>query len=285
VAPAISVVVPVRDGAGSLAALLASLATQTLAGERFEVVVVDNGSRDGAAAAVARAAGAIVVRESWANRARARNVGVAAASAPLIAFTDGDCRAGTTWLEAVVACLERAPLVAGPVVVDATADPGRCERLEGLWRFDQETNVRASGWAASANLGVRRRVYEAIGGFDPAYRQIGEDVDLCLRARAAGHELAYCPDAVVHHDPETRLRPILGRAFRHGWSSNQHHHRLPMAVGWRYWRHPRPALFGDWALRSRGGDPRTDGDLLWLARAEYAARVLGSALAELRRVR
>jgi GT2 family glycosyltransferase len=285
VAPAITVVVPVRDGAGPLGALLASLAGQTLAGERFEVVVVDNGSRDDAAAAVARAAGAVVVRESWANRARARNVGVAAASAPLIAFTDGDCRVAPGWLEALVACLERAPLVAGPVVIDGNAEPGRCERLEGLWRFDQETNVRESHWAASANLGARRQAFEDVGGFDPAYLQIGEDVDLCLRARAAGHQLAYCADAVVHHDPETRLRPILGRAFRHGWSSNQHHHRLPMAVGWRYWRHPRPALLGDWALRSRGGDPRTDGDLLWLARAEYAARVLGSAYAELRRAR
>jgi GT2 family glycosyltransferase len=285
VAPAISVVVPVRDGAGSLGALLSSLAAQTLAADRFEVVVVDNGSRDDAPAAVARAAGAVAVRESWANRARARNVGVAAARGSLIAFTDGDCRVAPGWLAALVTCLETAPLVAGPVVVDATPRPGRCERLEALWRFDQETNVRETHWAASANLAIRRDAYEEIGGFDSAYLQIGEDVDLCLRARAAGHDLAYCRDAVVHHDPETRLRPILGRAFRHGWSSNQHHHRLPMAVGWRYWRHPRPAVFGDWALTSRGGDLRTDADLLWLARAEYAARVLGSAYAELRRAR
>jgi GT2 family glycosyltransferase len=285
VPPAISVVVPVRDGAPSLPALLAGLAGQTLAADRFEVVIVDNGSRDEQTATLARAGGAVVVRESWANRARARNVGVAAAAAPLIAFTDGDCRVAPGWLEALMRCLEQAPLVAGPVVVDAHASPGRCERLEGLWRFAQEANVRDHRWAASANLGARRDVLESIGGFDPAYVQIGEDVDLCLRAGAAGHELAFCREAVVHHDPETRLRPILGRAFRHGWSSNQHHHRLPMPVGWRYWRHPRPALAGDWALRSLGGDPLRDGDLLWLARAEYAARVLGSTLAELRRAR
>lgn len=281
----ISVVVPVRDGADSLGALLSSLAAQTLEADRFEVVIVDNGSHDERPAEVARANGAIVVSESWANRARARNVGVAAAGARLIAFTDGDCRVAPAWLAELVRCLGRAPLVAGPVVVDATAEPGPCERLEALWRFDQEKNVRESHWAASANLGARRSVLEAIGGFDPAYLQIGEDVDFCLRARAAGHELAYCGKAIVHHDPETRLPPILGRAFRHGWSSNQHHHRLPMAVGWRYWRHPGPALRGDWALISRGGDPAVDGDLLWLARAEYAARVVGSAAAELRRIR
>jgi GT2 family glycosyltransferase len=285
VAPAISVVVPVRDGAGSLPALFSSLAAQTIGADRFEVVIVDNGSRDQATADVARAAGATVVREAWSNRARARNVGVAAAGAPLIAFTDADCRVAPGWLEALLACLGHAELVAGPVVVDGHPTPGRCERLEGLWRFDQETNVRDGHWAASANLAARRAVLETIGGFDPAYHQIGEDVDLCLRARAAGYELAYCDGAVVHHDPETRLRPILERAFRHGWSSNQHHHRLPMAVGWRYWRHPRPALRGVWALTSLGGDPIRDADLIWLARAEYAARVLGSLSAELRRAR
>ncbi|HEV3000586.1 MAG TPA: glycosyltransferase family A protein, partial [Solirubrobacteraceae bacterium] len=102
-APEITVVVPVRDGAASLPPLLASLAGQTLARERFEVIVVDNGSRD-ATAAVAREGGARVVTEPVANRARARNAGIAAARAPLVAFTDADCVAAPGWLEALLAC-------------------------------------------------------------------------------------------------------------------------------------------------------------------------------------
>ncbi len=283
--PEISVVVPVRNGAAALGLLLESLAAQTLAAERFEVVVVDNGSRDDAAAETARRAGAVVVREAWANRGLARNRGVEAAGAELIAFTDGDCRAEPGWLEALLDCLSRAPLVAGPVRLDTAAPPSRCERLELLWRFAQEENVRDHGWAASANLGVRRAAFASIGGFDAQYRQIGEDVDLCLRAGAAGHRLGYCPEAAISHAAETRLGPILRRAFRHGFSSAQHHHRLPMAVGWRYWRHPRPALAGDWALRRFGADALAQRDLLGIARAEYAARIAGSVWAELRRAR
>ncbi|MGI8802701.1 MAG: glycosyltransferase family 2 protein [Solirubrobacteraceae bacterium] len=283
--PNISVVVPVRDGAASLSLLFESLAAQTMGADRFEVVVVDNGSRDTAAAEVAGRAGAIVVRVPWANRALARNRGVEAAAAELIAFTDGDCRAAPAWLEALAGCLERAPLVAGPVRLDTADPPGRIERLELLWRFAQEENVRDHGWAASANLGVRRTAYESIGGFDGDYRQIGEDVDLCLRAGAAGHRLAYCADAVIHHEAETALGPVLRRAFRHGFSSTQHHRRLAMAVGWRYWLHPRPVLVGDWALRRFGEGALAEPDLMPLARAEYAARVAGSAWAELRRMR
>lgn len=278
-------VVPVRDGAASLGLLLESIAGQTLAADEFEVVVVDNGSRDDAAAVVAGRAGAVVVRESWANRGLARNRGVGIARADLIAFTDGDCLASPGWLAALVRCLEHAPVVAGPVHLDTGAPPTRCERLELLWRFAQEEHVRASGWAASANLGIRRDAFAAIGGFDPRYEHIGEDVDLCLRASAAGYRLAFCPEAAIHHAAETELGPILRRAFRHGFSSAQHHRRLPMAVGWRYWRHPRPVLAGDWALRRFGTPALAEHDLLGLARAEYAARVAGSAWAELRRVR
>jgi GT2 family glycosyltransferase len=279
--PEISVVVPVRDGAPALGRLLATLAGQTLGPDRFEVVVVDNGSRDGAPTAVARAAGAVVVREAWANRGLARNRGVAAAAADLIAFTDADCLAEPGWLGALLGCLQRAPLAAGPVRLETGAPPNRCERLELLWRFDQATNVARSGWAASANLGIHRAVFAEIGGFDPDYRHIGEDVDLCLRAGAAGHRLAYCADAVIGHASESALVPILRRAFRHGFSSTQHHRRLATAVGWQYWRHPRPVLAGDWALRRFGAAALAETDLLGLARAEYAARVAGSAWAEL----
>ena len=283
-APRLSVVVPVRDGASALPALLAALHAQTLSREDFEVVVVDNGSRD-SSAAIARAAGAVVVSVPWANRARARNPGVAVARGQHLAFTDADCLPRPGWLEALGGCLHDAPLVAGPVVLATSPHPGRIERFESLWRFDQERNVGEHGWAASANLGMRRAAFEAIGGFDAAYRQIGEDVDLCLRAARAGFELSYCRLAVVEHAAERRLRPVLARGFRHGWSSQQHERRLPMEVGWSHWRHPAPALRGDWALRRFGVDPAEHRELRWIARAEYAARVAGSAWAALRGAR
>ena len=96
------------------------------------------------------------------------------------------------------------------------------------------------GWAATANLLVRADAFAAVRGFDPTWRHIGEDVDFCFRARDAGFALGYCPEAVVDHEAERELRPLLERCFRHGYSVNQAFYRL--GVGRRAWRDPLPAL-------------------------------------------
>jgi GT2 family glycosyltransferase len=283
----VSVVIPVRDGAATLGKLLDSIARQTLARERYEVIVVDNASRDGTAA-IARSRGATVVTESVPNRSRARNRGVAAAHAQLIAFTDGDCLAAPAWLERLLECASKAPLVAGGVVTSTGEQPNAIERFETLWRFGQESWVKHQGWAATANLLVDRTAFDAVGGLDPTWRHIGEDVDFCLRATAAGYALDWCDGAEVFHYAETAIGPFLRRSFRHGYSVNQAYHRF--GRGYQAWRHPRAIVSARHAFERLGIDPRgfDRGERLRmaaLARLSYAARFAGSAWAELARAR
>src|SRR5205807_2678426 len=132
----------------------------TLDRDRFEVIVVDNDSTDGTGE-IAASAGAKVVHEPIANRSRARNRGVAAASATLYAFTDADCIAHPRWLESLLQCAPKAALVAGEVKLRVSDEPNSIERFEALWRFGQRSWV-AQGWAATANLLVRAEVFDAI---------------------------------------------------------------------------------------------------------------------------
>jgi GT2 family glycosyltransferase len=284
--PEISVIVPVRDGAESLPALLASLDAQTLTRDRFEVIVVDNASTDGTAD-VAVGLGARLVSEPIPGRARARNRGARAAKARLHVCTDADCVAEPNWLEALLDCAGRAPLVAGNVKTRVRDAPNAIERFELQWRFAQEAWVM-QGWAATANLLVHATAFEAIGGFDTAYRHYGEDADFCLRAGKAGFHLGYCADAVVEHQGDDRLWPFLRRGFMHGYGSDQAFHRI--GTGYRAWRDPWPVLRGDLALRRLGLSP--DGfapgeseSMSRLARVSYAARVVGSLWAEAVRAR
>ena len=283
----ISAIVPVRNGAATLPPLLRGLQSQTLSPHRYEVIVVDNDSTD-ETARVAQAHGARVVHEPIANRSRARNRGVEAARTRLYAFTDADCTVDKHWLERLLENADRAPLVAGDVRLRVSSAPNAIERFEALWRFGQSAWVEQQGWAATANLLVAADAFEAVNGFDPTWRHIGEDVDFCFRTRAAGYGLAYCPDAIVEHEAERELRPLLERCFRHGYSVNQAFYRLH--AGNRAWRDPLPAIVGDRALRDIGHRPESFAPGEWrrmarLARVAYAARVAGSLWAEVLRVR
>jgi glycosyltransferase involved in cell wall biosynthesis len=282
----ISVVIPARDAERALPALLQSLRQQTLAPERFEVVVVENGSVD-RTAEVAAAHGARVVRSAVANRSLARNAGVEAARSDLIAFTDADCVATPSWLEGLLACRGTAPLLAGRVMITTRPSPNAVERFERTWRFAQEVFAR-QGWAATANLCVERSAFEAVGGLDPGYRHIAEDADFCIRASRAGYSIAYCGEAVIEHAADDALTSLLKRSFFHGYSSAQAMRRI--GVGHVAWRHPRPLISPNAALTALGVDPgalasrerRIQGAL---ASTTYASRIAGSLWALARRAR
>src|SRR3954447_26423119 len=111
--PAVSVVVPVRDGARVIGECLDALTAQRGA-PPYEVLVVDNGSTDNTAAAVrAHPSAPTLVTESRPGSYAARNAGIIAAAGSVLAFTDADCTPAPTWLAAAMAALDGAELGAG----------------------------------------------------------------------------------------------------------------------------------------------------------------------------
>src|SRR3954468_15597565 len=106
----VSVIVPARDAEATLPATLEGLSEQVI-DEDFEVVVVDDGSRDGTAELAERSPVVDrVVRAGGGAPAEARNLGVAAAAGEALAFTDADCRPTPGWLAAGRRALEDADL-------------------------------------------------------------------------------------------------------------------------------------------------------------------------------
>jgi glycosyltransferase involved in cell wall biosynthesis len=261
-----TVVIPARDAAAVLPATLRALAGA-------DVVVVDNASRDDTAA-VARAHGARVVVEPRPSRALARNAGVRATDAELVAFLDADCVPCDGWLDALVAA--GAPLAGGPVEWRTSERPTRIERFDAAWRAEVR---KRGGHTSSLNLAVRRDLFERLDGFDASYPAAGEDSDFCRRA---GVPVTFVPDAVVSHPAERRLAGLVRRAFRQGYANVQMRARFGPGAGRAYHLHPRPLVAGDWAIRRFGID---DPSLLAVARLDYGARMAGSAWATLRRAR
>ncbi|WP_123400771.1 glycosyltransferase [Inmirania thermothiophila] len=190
--PRVSVVMPVRDGGAALAAAVESILAQTL-GE-LELIVVDDGSRDGAPGRLPRDARLRVVPAAGRGIVAALNTGIALARAPLVARMDADDLAHPERLARQLAWLEACPEAgicgAQVEIVTDAGPPGG-----GFRRYRDWLNGLRSPAAIAREIFVespiphptaviRRAVLERLGG----YREVPwpEDYDLWLRAWAAG---------------------------------------------------------------------------------------------------
>ncbi|HET9733596.1 MAG TPA: glycosyltransferase [Acidimicrobiales bacterium] len=207
----LSIVIPSRDAAEDLPYQLESLASQH-AEVPWEVVVSDNGSTDGTADIALRFAERLDVRVVDASgqpgRAFACNQGAAAARGASICFLDADDEVASGYVDAMAAALRAHPFVAARVDlglntgwVASSRDP-----------FQQDGLLDVFGYlpfGIGCTLGVRRDVFEAVGGFSGEI-PFDEDVDFCWRVQQAGVPMAFVPDAVVLY----RLRDDLWALFR-----------------------------------------------------------------------
>ena len=214
--PFVSVIIPVYNDAGRLAQCLAALELQTYAKDRYEVIVVDNGSREAITPHVAPFRHAVADFEARAGSYAARNRGLESARGDIMAFTDADCLPSPGWLQAGVDALQ-APdvaLIGGRIEVFAQQPdrPSAVELYEMLYAFPQDVNVRA-GFSVTANLFAKRRVFSQLGGFDPGLKS-GGDRDWVAHAVAAGNRLAYSDAALVRHPARQSLRQLWERSAR-----------------------------------------------------------------------
>ena len=220
--PEVSVVIPTYRRRARLAFALEALAEQTLAPERFEVLVArapgetdDVGDFDG-----------LQVRSLEApakGPASQRNHGWRNAAAPLVAFTDDDCRPTSEWLERLIESAgEGTEIVQGRTL----PDPDERHLLHG--RARSMLVDEPSPWYPTCNIAYRKSVLEALEGFDETFPEAwGEDTDLGLRAIAAGASVRYAEDALVWH--AVHARTILG-AVSEAWKRDA----IPLVVA----RHP-----------------------------------------------
>ncbi len=199
----LAVVVPVRDGAAHLGACLDALAP-ALEGLAAEVVVVDDGSRDGSAA-LARARGARVLPSGGEGLgpAAARNAGVAATAAPVVVFVDADVEVHPGALRRLRAAVADGGFDAAYGSYD---DAPSARNLASLYmnlrhHHGHRLATDDSGTFWSGLGAVRREAFLAAGGFDAARFPVPsvEDVDLGRRLRAAGGRIRRDPGALGKH--------------------------------------------------------------------------------------
>jgi len=238
--PEVSVVVCTRNRAGLLAETLTSLAGQSIARERYEVVVVDNWSTDAthetAQDALARdGVRGRCVRERALGLNHARNRGIEDSNATIVAFLDDDARAEPQWLEALLAAFAAGTCngVGGPIELVWQAPPPRWQHqnyLRLLAQFDLGVDRRAVDrypYLVGTNMAFTRETFARFGRFDPRFDRQGTnllsmgDTEYCHRVVRGGGTLVYEPRARVRHvvaPDRVRLSFLLRRSYSNGRS-------------------------------------------------------------------
>ncbi len=161
----------------------------------------------------------IVDSSSVRSASHARNVGAAAATGDLLLFCDGDDIADIDWMSSLVSALETEQVVGGFLEEELLAVPGQEE-----WRPSATPGALPTflgfPFLVSANMGIRRATFEAVGGFDTTLIR-GEDIAFSWDLIERGVELAYCADAVIHYRHRRGMWPMMKQHYLYGRGFSQ----------------------------------------------------------------
>lgn len=236
VVPSVSVVLPTYNRSVALVAAVDSVLTQTAVFDSYEVLVIDNNSTDDTATVVAeiarRSAGRVRhLTETRQGVAYARQAGIDAARAPVIALFDDDVLVSEQWVETIqrrfarhadVDCLGGKVLPRWQAAPPSwlTADQWAPLALQDHGDRDMEVSLSNPRCLISANLACRRQVFDQIGGFSPQFQRVKdsigslEDDEWIRRFWKSEMRALYVPELVTYTDvPLSRMT----RAYHRRW--------------------------------------------------------------------
>lgn len=214
--PAVSVVIPAFDAAGTIRACLASLERQATRYDAEVIVVASGGDATAEIVASEFAWARLVVHRARLFPGAARNAGIAIAQGDVLAFTDADCVVRGDWLERILAAQARGDIVVGGAI--ANANPA--SRV-GWAAWLLECTAWAPGRPAAdvieiptSCLAMPRWVFGAHGPF----RAHGDSSDTAFhwRLARAGIRRRFDPSIEVAHVNPGRLATLLAKKVRHG---------------------------------------------------------------------
>ena len=203
-----SIVVPTYRRPESLARCLEAIQALRFPRDRFEVLVVDDGSPTPPAdivASVDRSLQARLVSTRHAGPATARNTGARLARGNYLVFTDDDCMPHRDWLDSIDRWTSSTPgaLAIGGHTINVLADNVYAEASQGIIDYLYEYFGEHSAprrFFTSNNLVVRREDFVGVGGFDETFAlAAAEDRDFCERWLETGKSLQYASDVMVNH--------------------------------------------------------------------------------------
>lgn len=208
-----SVIIPTYNDWHRLQQCVKALENQTLPRNQYEIIVVDNSEYGVIPEEVHFPCRVQLIHEPKPGSYAARNRGATIATGEIFAFTDSDCIPDKNWLKNAQKYLnEDNDLVGGKVEIFQSEGGSKYGYLyEHATAFPQHNNV-PMGKGVTANLFVKKDLFQQIGGFNATIKS-GGDWEFTIRCTRAGHHMAYADDVQVNH-PARNLHTIFKKHYR-----------------------------------------------------------------------
>jgi glycosyltransferase involved in cell wall biosynthesis len=217
-----SVIIPTLNRSAQLQVCMHALASQDYGLDRFEVVVVDDGSEIPVAPLVSEFASILdikVARIPNGGPAAARNHGAEIAHGRFLAFTDDDCIPSPGWISALMTALQANPeaLVGGAIQNALVNNPFSVASqliLDFCYHYFNG-HPESLRFFSSNNMALCAALFKELGGFDLHFRT-SEDRDLCDRWKESGRQFVYASKALVRHSNNLKLRSFWRQHLGYG---------------------------------------------------------------------
>jgi GT2 family glycosyltransferase len=237
--PKVSVVVCAYNAADTIDDCLRSLSALTY--PNAEIIVVNDGSRDATGEIARRYPKAQVIEVPNGGLSAARNIGMRAATGEIIAYTDADVRVDPDWLTYLVQPILSGRYVGsgGPNVVPPDDHwLAQCVARAPGGPTHVLLNDRVAEHVPGCNMAFRREALLSVGGFNPVYLRAGDDVDICWRLQARGHQIGFAPSALVWHHHRSSVKAFWRQQVGYGEGETwlDAHHPEKFVRGQMLWR-------------------------------------------------
>jgi cellulose synthase/poly-beta-1,6-N-acetylglucosamine synthase-like glycosyltransferase len=222
--PAVSIIVPVLNGEGTISTLLESLLRLKYPKDRLDFQVVDGNSTDKTMEVVKQFPVKLVTQNGTGLNA-ARNTGLRNSKSEIVAFTDSDCVVPEDWVQHIVENFKetRVGCVGGSIkgydgdFLSEYADNSFMPVLRIFKKHEVLDSVKLlQRYPAGCNMAFRREALEAAGGFDESIRHAFDEDELVERVCKSGYKMALDPNCLILHKHRTSLKELLKQNFRYG---------------------------------------------------------------------
>jgi cellulose synthase/poly-beta-1,6-N-acetylglucosamine synthase-like glycosyltransferase len=217
-AKGVSVVIPTYKDTNDLIRCIKSIYSQNIQQDLLEVIVVNNNPYDNLLYLSEIFKGLIILNERKVGSYAARNTGIARSKKDIVAFTDADCIPDRNWIKNALSYFNNhsnCAIIGGKILkyFINNGSPSTIELYDSLSFHQQEKYISKYHFSVTANMFVRKEVFDGIGKFDSNLKS-GGDSEFGNRAWKYGYQICYVASVLVKHQAVNSLNKLIGKMKR-----------------------------------------------------------------------